>query len=251
MLSSLKRGLIAGAACLIVTAALPPLAGADIIGADCCVCSGCPSGGPSCFAVESCDFSGCEDICFSAGCSDGTLRDAECPMLAECGRTLGAPASGAALQLSLILVLFTLGVVVLRRTTIPRTVRTTVAILLVLATAAGIRALTQIQLAGTWELDVNAEAGESAPAETWAANVVVADDGSVSGTVAVSGFDNVDVANVHGTFKDGVISGTLHNGDGPVIAEFEGKAERNALIGTLTKVPSGETGTFAWYNETS
>jgi hypothetical protein len=187
----------------------------------------------------------------NAGCSDGTLEDAECPFIDQCTRTFGAPASGPALHLSLILVLLTLGAVVLRRRTLPATVRTAVAILLLLATAAGIRALTQIRLSGTWALDVNAEAGESTPTETWTANVVVADDDSVSGTVALSGFPNVDVANVQGTFKDGVISGTLRDGDGPVIAEFEGKAERNMLIGTLTRVPSGETGTFVWYNEKS
>jgi hypothetical protein len=162
----------------------------------------------------------------------------------------GAPASGPALHLALVLVLITLGAVALRQRTLPATVRTAVAILVLLATAAGIRALTQIQLSGTWALDPSAEAGESAPAEVWTAHVSVADDGSVSGTVTLSGFPNVAVANVQGTFTDGFITGTLHDGDGPVIAEFQGRAKRNTLIGTLTKVPSGETGTFAWYNET-
>lgn len=250
----LKRGLIVVAACLAVTAVFPTLAGADLAGADCCVCSGCPSGGPSCFAVSSCDFLGCEIACTNAGCSDGVLEDTECPFIDQCAEMFGvssAPASGPALHLSLILVLFTLGAVVLRRRTLPAAVRTAVAILLVLGTAAGIRALTQIRLSGTWALDVHAEAGESIPTETWAANVAVADDGSVSGTVTLSGFLNVDVANVEGTFKDGVISGTLRDGDGPVIAEFEGKAERNWLNGTLTKVPSGETGAFSWHNDQS
>ena len=117
-----------------------------------------------------------------------------------------------------------------------------------MSAAAAIHAATQVRLTGNWQLDSSAAAttdGSKAQL-SWSADVNVASDGSVSGSVALTGFSNVNVAKVQGALRDGIVSGVLRDGDGPVIAEFNGTIEGSSLHGTFTKVDSGETGTFSW-----
>jgi hypothetical protein len=240
-MASSRTHILVVAAWLAIAAALPSFARAE-----CCVCSGCPASGPSCFTTGGCDIGQCVDSCGRAGCSGNTFDGRVCIVIPACGLTV--PAGSSALYLSLILVLITLGAFAVRRRSLPTPVRLAAAALTLMSMAAAIHAVTQVRLTGNWQLDSSAAAiaGDSKGQLQWNADVSVADDGSVSGSVALTGFPNVNVAKVAGTLRDGVVSGVLRDGDGPVIAEFNGTIEGSSLRGTFTKVDGGETGTFSW-----
>jgi len=240
-MTSSRTHILAGVvACLGIAMALPSLARAE-----CCICSGCPSS-PTCFTTGGCDVGQCNASCGGAGCSGSTFDGRSCIAIPACG--LSVPAGSSALYLSLTLVLITLGMFMLRRRSLPAPVRLVAAALTVMSAAAAIHAATQVRLTGNWQLDSSAAAttdGSKAQL-SWSADVNVASDGSVSGSVALTGFSNVNVAKVQGALRDGIVSGVLRDGDGPVIAEFNGTIEGSSLHGTFTKVDSGETGTFSW-----
>ena len=241
MTSSRTHILVGVAAWLAIAMTLPSLARAE-----CCVCSGCPASSPTCFTTGGCDLGQCVDSCGRAGCTGNAFDGRSCFAISACG--LSVPAGSSALYLSLTLALTVLGAFALRRRSLPAPVRLAAAALTVLSTAAAIHALTQVRLTGNWQLDSGAAAiaGDSTAQLQWSADVNVADDGSVSGSVALIGFPNVNVAKVEGTLRDGGVSGVLRDGDGPVIAEFKGTIEGSSLRGTFTKVDGGETGRFSW-----
>ena len=214
------------------------------VSADCCMCSNCPAGGSSCLDGTSCSEL-CAGFCASAGCAGSTFDGRTCNAIPACA-AVTAPAGGGAMYLSLTLLLATVGLFALRRRSLPTGMRAAAAALVLLSTAVGLRALTQIRLSGQWQLDSTASEGSGLPTvqEQWSADLALSENGSISGTV--TGFSNINVVGVEGTVHDGAVVGTLRDGDGPTVAKFEGTIADHSLRGTFTKLDSGETGTFSW-----
>lgn len=240
-ISAMKWALVAVAICLLAAIALPSQAAAD-----CCICTACEGAAPLCLTVAGCDFEGCADRCQTAGCGTNMLNFSECGAFPVCATAVGAPAAGSGMLLSSMLLLITLGGFALRRRSLPMPVRAASLVAIIIASAAAIDAITQIQLSGHWQGDTTA-ATESE--KQWRANLVVGRDGSLSGTVELTGFGNVNVANVEGTLVDGVTSGTLRAPDGAAIAQFQGSGDAHAVQGTFTKTQNGGTGTFSWSSD--
>lgn len=234
-----KRVLVA-----LAVVALAAMASASPVVAECCVCTGCEGreAVPLCLPLDGCDFGECELRCTSAGCENATFHEAQCNVVPECA--VPAPAGGAALLLCAIVLFMTISAVALRRRSLPAAVRVAGLVGLILASAAAIEAITQIQLTGQWQSA--AGPGAAVRPEQWKAQLVVGKDGTLSGTVKLTGFGDVTAASVEGTLIDGVTSGTLRAADGTVVAEFEGSGNALAVHGTFTKTQTGETGTFSW-----
>ena len=234
------RFIVAAAVCMAITTALSTSANAN----SCCLCSGCESGSPTCFNDSSCG-EACNSFCSSAGCTAGTFDPRVCNDVPTCRQITAASAGSGPLYLALTLMLATFGVFALRRRSLPASIRVAAAVLVLLSTAIGLRALTEFHLNGQWQFDATAlqGSGPSTPQEHWSADLALNDDGAVSGTV--TGFSGIDVAKVEGTVHDGAVAGTLRDGDGPVAAEFQGTIANGSLRGTFTKLESGETGTFS------
>lgn len=232
------RMLVALAVC-----ALAAMASTSPVAAECCVCSCAGGGAPQlCVPFSGCDFGQCGARCQTAGCQNATLYDGQCSAVPGCA--MPAPAGGSALMLCAIVLLMTISAVALRRRSLPPGVRVAVLAALVLASAAAIQAITQIQLTGEWQSA--AGPGAAVQPEQWKAQLVVGRDGVLSGTVELTGFGDVTIANVEGTLIDGVTSGTLRAANGTKVAEFSGSGNALAVHGTFTKTQTGETGTFSW-----
>ncbi len=238
-IAAAKRVLVVLAVC-----ALAAMAPASPAAAECCVCSGCEGRetAPLCLPFAGCDFGQCEVRCTSAGCETSTFHESQCSVVTGCA--VPAPAGGSALLLCGIMLLMTISAVALRRRSLPAAVRVAGLAALVLASAAAIQAITQMQLTGQWQSA--AGPGAAVRPERWKAQLVVGKDGALSGTVELTGFGDVTVASVEGTLIDGVTSGTLRAADGTTVAQFEGSGNALAVHGTFTKTQTGETGTFSW-----
>ena len=235
----LKRAWVAVAICFLAATVLSSRAAAD-----CCVCSGCPQGATLCSTVAGCDFDGCASRCEAAGCGTNAL-DGLCSTVPAC--PLAAPAGGPAMLLGSALVLMTMAAFALRRRSLPMPIRVASLAAVLIASAAAIHAITQIQVSGQWQADsAGASAVDPQQPQPWTANLALGKDGALSGTVELTGFGDVSTANVEGTLVEGVTSGTLRAADGTAIAHFQVNGDAHAVHGTYTKSQTGETGTFSW-----
>jgi hypothetical protein len=206
----------------------------------CCVCTGCPA--TTCSVVIP---GFCALTCLS--CSGNTFIGSPCATLPQCPQfvdTVPAPALSRSLLTGGAVLLILIGTYqIYRRRSLAA--RAAILVAITYLTGAAVYAGFRLQGGGTWSSALEAQVPEAAAeAHQWTIDAMREDDGSLTGTITVSGSPALDAGTFTGQITGDTLSGKIAK-DGNLIATVTGAVNAGTINGQFSTA-WGETGTFAW-----
>jgi hypothetical protein len=110
------------------------------------------------------------------------------------------------------------------------------------ALAAAVQAIFAVNVTGTW--NVSGQAPQVGESPTWSIAASMAEDGTISGPVSLSGAPGLNAGRFEGHASGNQVTGTLFSASGSVLATVVGTLDGQTLSGTY-QTPAGASGTFS------